>query len=266
MKRQTRIGVIAVVLSGVVATTCVLPGFAQTTAPATTPDNVEAARQQLKTLQQMLDDKLISPPEYEAAREKILASIGAAPPPPAPAAPAAPTPAPVATPPAPAPAPAAPAPVPAPVPPPPPPPTVTVLPTLAGRWSVHRTRIETLFDGKILETPEPPLVWVISVNNGTVTVQREEEVVHFGHHIGGVELIAQNVPAAKMVGNTLTFSIQQQDIVHEHVNTTVFTYVLALGPVDHVVGTYAKDSEFADPRGVIKSHEGGNVELTRLPG
>jgi hypothetical protein len=230
---------------------------AQTTAPAAAPDNVEAARQQLTTLQKMLDEKLISPPEYEAARAKILASIGAD-------ATAVPAPVPVAVP-APAPA-AALVPAPAPPPPPPPPPTVTLLPTFGGRWSVHRTRVETLPDGKLMETPEGPLVWVVAVNNGTVTVQREEEVVRFGHHVGGVELIPQSVPSAKMVGNTLTFSIQEQNIVHEHVNTTTYTYVLALGPVDHLAGTYAKDSEFADPRGVIKSHEGGNVELTRLPG
>src|SRR5579875_3711336 len=74
-------------------------GQAQTAPGATAvqaaPDNVEMAHQQLNTLQKMLDEKLISPPEYEAARAKIMESIGVTTPPPAAPAPApAPTPAP----------------------------------------------------------------------------------------------------------------------------------------------------------------------------
>jgi hypothetical protein len=256
MNRRYLAGV-SIVLTGLLFSTPILtaPAAAQTTAPA--PDNIEAARQQLTTLQKMLDEKLISPPEYEAARAKIMASIGAT-------TPAVPTVVATPAPAAPAPAPAAPALVPAPAPPPPPAPAL--LPTFAGRWSIHRTRVDTLPDGKTLETPENPLVWVVGVVNGTVTVQREEEVVHFGHHVGGVELVPQTVPGAKLAGNVLTFTIQEQNIVHEHVNTTVFTYVLALGPANALAGTYAKDTEYSDPRGVIKSHEAGKVDLTRLPG
>ena len=257
MNRRYLAGV-SLVLAGLLFATPILttPAAAQMramTRPA--PDNIEAAREQLITLQKMLDEKLISPPEYEAARAKIMASIGAT-------VPAAPT---VAATPVPAPAPAAPALVPAPAPPPPPP-APALLPTFAGRWSVHRTRVDTLPDGKTLETPENSLVWVVGVVNGTVTVEREQDVIHFGHHVGGVELVPQTVPSAKLAGNALTLTIQEQNLIHEHTNTTVFTYVLALGPANALAGTYAKDTEYADPRGVIKSHEAGKVDLTRLPG
>jgi hypothetical protein len=212
---------------------------AATTAPAT--DNVEAVRQQLITLQKMLDEKLIDPKEYDAAREKLLASIGAVPAP-------APAPAPALTP-APAPPPAAP---------------VSLLPTFAGRWTVQRTRVDT-FDGQIIQTPENPFTWIVTVLNGAVTISREEEFVRFGHH-PTVELTPVDVGGAQVTGNTLKFVVTQTGVGHEHTTVMTYTYQLQLGAVDKIAGTFTLDMETTEPHGIVKSQESGNVQLVRLPG
>ena len=166
--------------------------WGQTTAPAAPMDNVEVVRQQLISLEKMHDDRLISDQEFEAARAKLLASIGAVPP--APATPPAP-------PPAPAPKPAAPA-------PPPPPPAVALLPTFAGRWAVTRTRID-VFAGQKIETAEHAFNWVVTVLNGKVSISREEEVIHFGHH-PEIVITPVEISPLQLAGKTITFSREER--------------------------------------------------------
>jgi hypothetical protein len=219
----------------------------QTTAPAATvPVSVESVREQLIALDKMRDEGLVTGPEYEAARTKLLASIGAVPTPP----------------PAPPPAPAAPPP-PAPAPPPPPP-APSLLPTFAGRWAVTHTRVDT-FAGQVIETPEHAFNWIVTVQNGAVTISREEEVVRFAHR-PEIVLTPQEITAPQLSGKTLTFSVKQTEAGHEHTTVLTHTYQLQLGAVDKITGTYTLDVSRTEPHGVTVTHEGGNVALVRLPG
>ena len=45
-----------------------------------------------------------------------------------------------------------------------------------------------------------------------------------------------------------------------------WTYQLQLGDAGKIGGTYSLDIARHEPRGVVTTHEAGNVELLRLPG